>query len=154
MHVVVGMADTASSTLLQWENSHFSSNGYVSGGSQQGPVLVRKSESGTIRLIRTACKALSKHGSEQSGVYQPFTNYLKSNGVLKNPLATFRGNRFNILFHDAGVVYHLSSFFFTQVWQTPNQLLKAVMIDIETCEYLAGCRALGLVNKVITALLW
>ena len=78
MHVIVGMADTASSTLHQWETSHFD---HCSGGSQlcPGPVLVRKSESGTVRLIRTACKALCKHGSEQSGVYQPFTNYLKSN---------------------------------------------------------------------------
>ena len=152
MHVIVGMADTASSTLHQWETSHF---GHCSGGSQlgPGPVLVRKSESGTVRLIRTVCK----HGSEQSGVYQPFTNYLRSTGVLKNPLATFRGNRFNILFYDAGVVYYLSPLiksFFTQVWQTPNQLLKAIMTDIEVSEYLAGCRALGLVNKIITAPLW
>ena len=86
-----------------------------------------------------------------------FTNYLKSNGVLKNPLATFCGNRFNILFYDAGAVYYLSpsiKSFFTQVWQMPNQLLKAIMTDIGVSKYLSGCRALGLVNKIITAPLW
>ena len=40
------------------------------------------------------------------------------------------------------------------MWQTPNQLLNAIMTDIEVPEYLAGCRALGLVNKIITAPLW
>ena len=44
-------------------------------------VIVRKSESGTVRLVRTACKALSKLGSEQSGVYQSFTTFLFSHGV-------------------------------------------------------------------------
>ena len=43
--------------------------------------------------------------------------------------------------------------FFREVWQTPNQLLRAVLSDIEVSEYLAG-RALGLVNKIITGPLW
>ena len=94
MHVIVGMADTASSTLLHWESIQLDA--------PHGPVMVQKTEPGTIRLIRTACKALSKHGSEQSGVYVPFSAFLKSNGVRRNPLATFRGNRFNIVFYDAG----------------------------------------------------
>ena len=153
MHVLVGMADTAASTLLEWETNHFEDSGKPAGPS----VLANKSESGTVRLIRTACKALSKHGSEQSGVFQPFTSYLTTNGVKRNPLASFRGNRFNILFYDAGALYYISSLvkaFFLEVWQTPNQLLRAVLSDIQVLEYLAGCRALGLVNKVITGPLW
>ena len=76
------MADTAASTLLQWETTHFSEDpiNHATG------VLVHKSESGTVRLVQTACKTLSKHGSEQSGVYQPFTAYLSSNNIPKNPL--------------------------------------------------------------------
>lgn len=119
--------------------------------------IVKKSESGIIRLIRTACKALSKHGSEQSGVFHSFTQYLLSNGIKRNPLATFRGNRFNIVFYDAGALYYISSLvkkFFIEVWQTPNQLLRAVLADIQVPEYLAGCRALGLVNKCVTGPLW
>ena len=83
LHLLVGMADAAASTLVQWEATHFSEDPAGSG------VLVRKSESGTVRLVRTACKALCKHGSEQSGVYQPFTVYLLSNNLPKNPLASF-----------------------------------------------------------------
>ena len=52
---------------------------------------------------------MGRHGSEQSGVYQPFTTFLKANGISRNPLAPIRGNRFNILFYDAGVIYFISS---------------------------------------------
>ena len=154
MHLIVGMADTASSTLIQWEESNSSIQDAVS---KSSAILQRRSESGTVRLIRTVCKALSKHGSEQSGVYQQFTSFLKSNGIARNPLATFRGNRFNIVFYDAGATYYISPLveqFFVDVWQTPNQLLKAVLQDLRIPEHLAGCRALGLVNKYVTGPLW
>ena len=153
MHVVVGMADTVSSVLLRWESAHFDK----SVGAAVSCAFVKKTESGIVRLVRTACKALCKHGSEQSGVYQAFTSYLSSNGIKRNPLASFRGNRFNILFYDAGVLYYISDFiksFFKDVWQTPNQLLRAVYSDIQVPEFLAGCRALGLVNKIVTGPLW
>ena len=39
------------------------------------------------------------------------------------------------------------------IWQTPNQLLRAVYSDIQVPEFLAGCRALGLINKKVTGLL-
>jgi len=129
------MADTTASTWLQWEAIHFSED--PAGSS----VFVRNSESRIIRFVHTACKALSKHGSEQSGVYQSFTAYLLSNNLPKNPLATFRGNHFNILFHDAGAVYHILPLiekFFTEVWQTPNQHLRAVLADVRVPEYKAG----------------
>jgi len=119
--------------------------------------LVHKSESGTVRLVSTTCKALNKHGSEQSGKYQSFIAYLLSNNIPKNPLASFRGNQFNILFYDAGAVYHISPLiekFFTEVWQTPSQLLGAVLADGKVPEYIAGCKVLGLVNKIITGPLW
>ena len=153
MHVLVGLADTTSSSLLRWESAHFES----SVGAAATVINVNKSESGIVRLIRTTCKAMCRHANEQTGVYQPFTSFLKSNGIARNPLAPFRGNRFNILFYDAGVVYHLASLikkFLTEVWQTPNKLLRAVLADIMIPEFLAGCKALGLINKVITGPLW
>ena len=142
MHLIVGITGTASSCLIEWERSEGVNT------PQTGPILPRKSESGIVRLVRTACKALSKHGSEQSGVYQQFTTYLRSNGIRRNPLATFRGNRFNILFYDAGAVFYIAPLAkeFFKIWQTPNQLLKAVLADMEVSQYLAGCKALGLVN--------
>ena len=150
LHLIVGMADTASSVLCHWEATNVAST-------TGSGVIVRSSESGTVRLVRTACKALSKHGSEQSGVYQSFTTFLLSHGVSRNPLASFRGNRFNILFYDAGALYYISTLvkkFFIDVWQTPNQLLRAVLADIQVPEYVAGCKALGLINKIITGPLW
>ena len=82
---------------------------------------------------------------------------MSSNKIPKNPLASFRGNRFNILFYDAGAVYYISPLIersFTDVWQTPNRLLGVVLSDVKVPEYQAGCRALGLVNKMITGPLW
>ena len=105
LHLLVGMADVASSTLLQWELTHF--EGTV-GAAALFSSATRQSESGIVRLIRTACKALCKHGSEQSGVYQPFTTFLATNGIKKNPLVSFRGNRFNIVFYDSGALYYIS----------------------------------------------
>ena len=62
---------------------------------------MKNSESGIVRLVRTACKALSKHGR---ACHLPF-----------------RGNCFNILFYDAGALYYISDAvktFFRVVWQT------------------------------------
>ena len=77
--------------------------------------------------------------------------------MCRNPLASFRGNRFNIVFYDAGALFYIAPLvqkFFKEVWQTPNQLLKAVSADLSIHEYVAGCKALGIVNKVITGPLW
>ena len=61
----------------------------------------------------------------------------------------------NILFNDAGVVYCLSSLIKKfLVWQTPNRLLRAVLTDIQVPEVFAGCKALGLINKIATGPLW
>ena len=67
-----------------------------------------------------------------------------SNDIVAPP---FRGNRFNIL---------LLPFTLDQVvlWQTPNRLLRAVLADIQVPEFLAGCKALGLINKIVTGSLW
>lgn len=73
------------------------------------------------------------------------------------PLASFRGNRFNILFYDAGALYHLQSAikeFFASGLSTDNKLLKAVEADSKVSEFWAGCRALGLVSKFVTGPLW
>ena len=111
-----------------------------------------------MRLIRTACKAFGKHGSEQSGAYMAFSTYLTNNYNIKRvPLASFRGNRFNILFYDAGALYHLQSAisgFFSSGLSTSNLLLKAVEADATVPELWAGCRALGLLNKFVTGPFW
>jgi hypothetical protein len=37
---------------------------------------------------------------------------------------------------------------------TPNQLLQAVLGDLRVPQYIAGCKALGLVDKLITGPFW
>ena len=113
-----------------------------------------------MRFVRTACKAFEKHGNEQSGAHMAFLTLLQNHPLYqldKVPLASFRGNRFNILFHDAGLLYYLKQavqeFFETGI-STNNRLLKAVEADSKVDEYWAACRALGLVNKHITGPFW
>ena len=80
-------------------------------------------------------------------------HFLLSQGMKKNPLVSFRGNHFNIVIYDVGALYHIAEYvlkFFKDVWQTPNELLKAVYSDIQVPEFVAGCCALGLINKIIT----
>ena len=46
--------------------------------------------------------------------------FINLNGVTQNPLASFRGNRFNIHFYDAGVLFAFAPLvekIFREVWQ-------------------------------------
>ena len=139
LHFLVGLADAAEETLKLWE-AQFSSN-------------VVGSSSGTQRLVRTACKALHHRGSQQCGSSTLFRTYLRKEGIHKIPLAHFVGNRFNILFYDAAGVYYLRvlimKFNETVHGGNANRLLKF-------CNpmYIAGCRALGLIDKMVTGPLW
>ena len=40
------------------------------------------------------------------------------------------------------------------IWQTPNQLLKAVLADLLPLQYIAGYKTLGSINQVVTGPLW
>ena len=95
LHFLVGLADATEATLNIWEST-------VDDSSNQG-----KTCSGIQRLIRTACKAFHQRGSEQAGCSTHFRTYLRHKGINKLPLASFKGNRFNILFYDAAGVYYL-----------------------------------------------
>ena len=72
------------------------------------------------------------------------------------PLAPFKGNRFNIVFHNGGDVYYLKDDLKDFVFEhkDDNQLLKAVYYDLSVPQFLSGCRALGLINKIVTTPLW
>ena len=53
------------------------------------------------------------------------------------------------VFYDAGALFYITPLiqrFFKEVWQTPNQLLKAVSADLSVREYVAGCKALGIIK--------
>lgn len=143
LHYMVGLADTAEETLKVWEAQCTEEVG---------------NSSGTQRLIRTACKAFHHRGSQQSGSSALFRAFLRRVGIHKIPLAQFVGNRFNIIFYDAaGVHYlrhHMIKFIETAHGKQANRLLHAVLLDLKNSTNIAGCRALGIIDKVVTGPLW
>lgn len=144
LHFVVGLADAAEEVLKLWE--------------VQSSSRVVGSSSGTQNLVRTTCKALHHRGSQKCGSSALFRTFLRKEGIHKIPLAQFVGNRFNILFFDAAGVYYLrdliSKFIETVHGGNANRLLQCVLADIRNPMYIAGCRALGLVDKMVTGPLW
>ena len=123
MHLVVNMAECSSESLRLFEDS-------TSAPSQQHT----HGESGPVQLIRLVCKSFEKRGDEKSGCPVRFSGFLRRQGIPHNPLVHFRGNRFNIPFHNAAAVYFLHSHivkFLTQVWGMPNHLLATVLTDIQ-----------------------
>ncbi|XP_078599248.1 uncharacterized protein LOC144874669 [Branchiostoma floridae x Branchiostoma japonicum] len=147
MHYVVGLATAAEAGLKKFEKY----TAVNTDNDQQG-------ESGTHRLIRTTCKAFAHSGAcEKSGHPKDFESFLsQEDPAKKNELTSFRGERFNILFKNGGTVYHhrkdLSGYLAT--WESPNRLLQAVQRDLSEPVYVAGCLALGVINKIVTAPLW
>ena len=154
LHSLVHFAEAAPKALIQTENASFD---------EKAPILdkrfLKSSESGTLRLVRTASKALARGADEKSGKYMEFklylSEFLKEHGFYSLPLQPFRGNRFNILFENAASVFFLSEHMteFLTGLQT-NNLLKSVLFDLKVPLLLAGTKALGLVSRLITVPLW
>jgi len=90
------------------------------------------------------------------GSFSTYTcDFLKEHKLRSVPLERFRGNRFNILFSSAASVHFLAEEMkgFLQI-SAENRLLQAVKADLNTEEYLAGCKALGCISELITIPLW
>ena len=94
---MVGMAQCANQVLIEAEEAILDHDVHA-GATKIAPSYCSAKEAGTIRLIRTVYSADQKHGSQRAGVYHIFTQYLRTKGVDYLPLATFCGNRFNIVF--------------------------------------------------------
>ncbi|XP_033730479.1 uncharacterized protein LOC117319875 [Pecten maximus] len=156
LHLLVGIADVSEASLKKFETA------YLDGkliGSAQKPELQRyhKSESGTLRLLRTCSKAFAMGEDEKNGVFLPWKTYLGSKGEKKNHILRFKHNRFNMVFLIGQAVYYHSQDiqeFLGNVHGTSNDLLKAVLLDAKETLFLAGAKVLGLVSKFITAPLW
>ena len=143
LHFLVGLADSAAETL-KWESL------YLDGETTN-------SESGTLRFIRTACKAIQKQCSQQAGCHIMFKSYLEAQGVSVFPVAKFQGNRFNIVFYNAAGIYYIRNHltrYLKEIHHTQNRLLKAVLHDLSNSYLTLGCRALGIIGKCITSPLW
>jgi len=142
LHFLLGLADTAEVVKL-WE-AHSTSKEV-------------SASSGTQRLVRTACKAFHHRGSQQCGSSTLFRTYLRKQGIHKIPLAQFVGNRFNILFYDAAGIYYLQNYmnFIESVHGgQASRFLQTVLADLKDPMHIPGCRALGLIDEVVTGPLW
>ncbi|KAJ8017739.1 hypothetical protein HOLleu_44637 [Holothuria leucospilota] len=120
-----------------------------------GSRFVKEGESGSVRLVRTVCKSFERHGSEEAGVMTNFAAFLNEINS-QSKLISFKGNRFNVLFwNGAATYYHKSNFeSFFCIHGVPNRLLRAVKEDLEDIIHVAGCRALGIIDKLITGPFW
>ena len=127
-------------------------------------LFTKKEESGTVRLIRTASKCLARGADDKSGCYLDFKTFMNSKDEEEKKkkkssslLVPFRGNRFNILFCNAEIVFYLAQYieeFFGKINRPSNTLQKAVSYDIKEPLYLAMTKALGLCSKLVTAPFW
>lgn len=97
MHLFVNMATEVDKCLVLFEIS------FITEG--RNAYSYNLNESRCLRPIKTASKALTSHGCENSGVASHFNTYLKNKGIA-NKLITFRGHRFNHLLHATGTTYY------------------------------------------------
>jgi len=160
MHVINGLAHQTGVTLDMWET--YLDMWVVFKGDKVGCVkldstLKSGGESGTVRLIRTVCKTVQERGCEKSGKPVQFRTFLfNKHGSDHVPLVPFKGNRINVMFHNAAGVYYLypDLLEFTRLSQNENRLVQAVHADLNISQFIAGCRALGLISKQVTEPFW
>ena len=89
----------------------------------------------------------------QAGVMSHFAVHLRNSPVI---LASFYRNRFNILLWNvACVLFHQRHFMsYLNIYGTPNNLLLAVQEDLNEIKNIASCRALGIIDKLVTSPYW
>ena len=120
------------------------------------PRFRKPNESAICRTIRTACNVFAYGGDAKTSCHGCFSamvsDVLKENGFRSLPITPYRGNRFNILFHNACCVYFLQPYMVEFLEQDGGA--PWVLHDLKVPFFLAGCKALGLVSKLITAPLW
>ena len=155
LHALVHLAEMASKSLLETQGGLLEEDSI--------PIFdksfLSRTEPGATRLTRTACKAAAEGGDEKSGCHGLFLEFmrptLKIQGYSRLPIEPFHGNRFNVLFKNAASVFFLAENLNTFLeTNATNKLLKSVKYDLNVSQYLAGCKALGLVSYLVTMPLW
>ncbi|XP_071149165.1 uncharacterized protein [Mytilus edulis] len=154
LHLLVHMAEAAASTLKESDKGFFGT---------EHPILdksfLKATEPGAVRLIRIASKAFARGGDEKNGAHLHFEtyidNFLATHKLRSIPLERYRGNRFNIIFSAASNVFFLADKMSAYLEAgASNRLLLALQFDLQIPEYVAGCKALGLISEFITIPLW
>ncbi|XP_070207979.1 uncharacterized protein [Littorina saxatilis] len=158
LHILVNFAEVSEKVLKRFEDAD--------DDQPQVEENKRPNEGKTVRLVRQASKCFARGGDEKSGCYQDFRSYMMERdeaeeGLAKTKvaklLAPFRGNRFNILFFNAEVVFFIHKEirdFFSRVQLPSNGLQKAVSESIQNDVIIATLKALGLCSKLVTSPFW
>jgi len=157
LHSLVNFAVAAQSSITEVEKGIFNGAAPIF-----DKTFLKESEPGTCRLVRTASKAFSSGSAadEKSGCQGPFRefikDFLKENKLHALPLKPYRGSRFNILFENASAIYFLNGQLelFLESYGASNRLLKSILHDLKTPEFVAGVKALALICKFVTCPLW
>ncbi|XP_066287444.1 myosin-9-like [Branchiostoma lanceolatum] len=160
LHLLTNMAEYAEKALKGWEESvaekatlgRFKTKEFLHWGGN---------ESRTQLMVRSACNLLQPHGNESMATYhEQWEAFLRESG-RKSALSPFRGERFNIIFHNGGALYyHMSDIkefyecYVTAQDLAGNRLLRAVQADVNDDILMASSRALGILNKLVTTPLW
>ena len=163
LHLLVNFAEIADSVILRYEK--LVQEVPVGAGSHPETArFISKSESASIRLLRTTAKCLAKGADEKNGCYKDFHSFMlsknKDENLTKdraNMLQQFRGNRFNIIFYNAEITFYLAPYikeFFADIHLPSNTLQKAVNYDLCEDNLVVVAKALGLCSKLITAPFW
>ena len=150
MHVLVHFAESDNFSIMEAEGAHF--NGEISIHDAR---YSKKTESGTRKLIRTACKAFAFGGDLKAGCHSRFLLWIKpwlKERSLTFTLTRFSHNRFNILHHNAVIIYGLHEKM--KEFLQDDQSNQWVLYDLKQPFFIAGCKALGLVCKLVTTPLW
>ncbi|KAJ8342686.1 hypothetical protein SKAU_G00326140 [Synaphobranchus kaupii] len=147
MHLIVNLEEEAKKSLKSFEDV------IVQEGKNKHSFTTN--EAGAVRLVRTACKAFTVRGSDEAGIPHLLEAHLAPLHV-KNHMVTFTGNRVNILCYNAAAVYYHRNHIvdLIQSLPNPNQLLRSIVVDAQEKAHLAGVRALGIVDKMVTGPFW
>ena len=80
-HLLVSMAETISESFKKFENLHL--EGQKAGAAATQGITVMGSDSGTIRLVRSSCKALARGADDKNGCFRSWNTYLNNANVTK-----------------------------------------------------------------------
>ena len=108
----------------------------------------------TENLLRFVSKLFNKDGSGDP-LYAP--TYLREQGINKVPIMTYRGNRFNTIFHNAAGTFYISKHlinYLTNSKSTLNYTQNFILTARKNDYGISICRALGIISKMVTEPYW
>lgn len=146
LHLLINFETAVSSTAHEMEK-------HVTSG--KNPHAFLSEPCGAKRLCKNSSKGLTMTGSDQSGVGNLWHAYLDGIGE-DNHLINIEHDRLNTLFHQAAAVFHHQHHIrdFLSSLPDPNNLLKTLIFDLDEKAYIAGVRALGILDKIMTGPYW